>query len=580
MKSRLFYKTFATYLLILVLTVGSVYFLLWREIKTSAPQRAESELMRYAGIIDLESRKDISARINQLARQSEARVTLMDETGKVLSDSEKPASELENHLDRPEIQEARLRGKGRAIRYSHTLGVDMLYVALPVRQKGKTVGYVRLARPLYEVRHATDRLYWHSVKVVAIMIVPAILIALLFAYRLTAPIKRMERFTDDLRHGRKTRLLLIRAGGEMRQLAENLNYLVQELQSQVRLANEEKEKLEAAYGSMKEGVLILDRDERIETFNTVLPQILSARGGDITGRTLIEAFRNIELQNALARFKEAGEPLSREIAISDPTFMVMDVSIAKIRGEEGKTILVFHDITRLKLLERMRVDFVANVTHEIKTPLTAILGFVETLREGAIEDGKTARRFLEIIENHANRLNRLLDDLLTISNIELGDMRMFFESVSLSGVSENVVSTLTPRAIEKSVVLQADIPEDLPLIRADRDRLVQILLNVVDNAVKFTPEGGRVSIVATDEKDGTVSVRIMDTGIGIPANEIARLGERFYRVDRTRSRELGGTGLGLSIVKHLMAVHEGKLEIQSRLGQGTTVSLRFPVYSG
>jgi two-component system phosphate regulon sensor histidine kinase PhoR len=255
------------------------------------------------------------------------------------------------------------------------------------------------------------------------------------------------------------------------------------------------------------------------------------------------------------------------------------VSITPVRGvdaAEGKTMLVFHDVTRLKKLERMRVDFVANVTHEIKTPLTAILGFVETLQEGAIEDRETAKKFLSTIARHAERLNRLVEDLLTISNIELGEMRFCFESVALSGVAQSVLQMIQLKAREKKIELTSAIPEDLPLIRADRDRLSQILINVLDNAVKFTPEGGTVTLSAAQAAGHEVVVKIADTGIGVPRDEIPRLGERFYRVDKTRSRELGGTGLGLSIVKHLMTAHKGRIEIESLLGRGTTVSIFFP----
>ena len=580
MKNRLLLKTFGTYLIIVLLTVGFFYLLIWQEIRKSTPDKAAAELLGYAGIIDLSSRKDIESETAKLAGISHARVTLIDEKGKVLADSESNPTAMENHFDRPEIQEARLKGKGTAIRYSRTLGIDMLYVALPIRLNHSITGYVRLARPLYEVRHETDKLYRSILIAILIMLVPALLMALMFAYRLTSPILQMEKFTDDLRQGRQPGTLILRKGSEMRQLAENLNYLVEELRNQIRSANEEKEKLTAAFSSMNEGVLVLDHEGRIESFNRIFSEMLHSRQDSIIGKTLIEAFRHVELQRALEHFKETGEVLTEEITVNEPVPRALNVSISRIHGTEGKTILVFHDVTRLKKLERMRVDFVANVTHEIKTPLTAILGFVETLQEGAIDEKETAMRFLGIIDKHARRLNRLLEDLLTISNIELGEVNLIFESVALSGIAESVLNIVSPGAEAKNLVLENAIPEGLPFIRADRDRLVQILLNILDNAVKFTPDAGKVSITAADERDGTVVVRVTDTGLGIPTDEISRLGERFYRVDRTRSRELGGTGLGLSIVKHLMAVHGGRMEIQSRLGFGTTVSLWFPVYGG
>ncbi|MDY0043403.1 MAG: ATP-binding protein, partial [Syntrophales bacterium] len=267
-------------------------------------------------------------------------------------------------------------------------------------------------------------------------------------------------------------------------------------------------------------------------------------------------------------------------SLGEEDIRTVDVTISPVnglpRGDE-KTMLVFHDVTRLKKLEKMRVDFVANATHEIKTPLTAILGFIETLKEGAIDDRKIALQFLQTIHNHAQRLNRLVDDLLTISDIELGETKISFEDISFVPVIEGILPIIELQASKKDITVKTELPEELPLVKADRDKVIQIFLNVLDNAVKFTDEGGTVSISAQDNGDGKVAVRISDTGIGIPKAEIPRLGERFYRVDKTRSREMGGTGLGLSIVKHLLMAHRGSMSIDSRPGRGTTISLFFPI---
>jgi two-component system phosphate regulon sensor histidine kinase PhoR len=226
----------------------------------------------------------------------------------------------------------------------------------------------------------------------------------------------------------------------------------------------------------------------------------------------------------------------------------------------------------------MRVDFVANVTHEIKTPLTAIIGFVETLEQGAIEDAASARKFLQTIRENAGRLDRLVDDLLTLSNVELGETQLHVEGVSVADVLEKARMLIQTKADLKNIMIRTDLPAALPLIRADRDRAVQVLLNILDNAVKFTPDGGQVSITASEDQQGFMMIKVSDTGSGIPKSELPRLGERFYRVDKTRSRDLGGTGLGLSIVKHLMKAHQGSMEIDSTPGKGTVVSLKFPIF--
>ena len=579
MRGKLFYKIFGTYLAIAVLAIGIVGFLAGSQIRAKLEKQIELELMSYAGLVDLYPLKEIQSRVEEIARIARARVTVIDREGKVIAETDKGAATLGSHLERPEIQEARVRGKGSATRYSRTLKEEMIYVALPIQKGPELVGYIRLARTLGEVKKTIEEFTAILLQSFLIILVSSAAVAFLFSRRLTTPIRDMEHFTERLRRGETPGTLMIRSSDEIGLLAENINYMVDELQKRIAALQEEKAKVEAAFSSALDGILILDHQGRIETVNRGMWAMIGERYRDIVGKTPLEAFRSLGLQKALDQYRSGGMPVSQEIELGEGEPVMLDVSITPVRGvdaAEGKTMLVFHDVTRLKKLERMRVDFVANVTHEIKTPLTAILGFVETLQEGAIEDRETAKKFLSTIARHAGRLNRLVEDLLTISNIELGEMRFCFESVALSGVAQSVLHMIQLKAREKKIELTSAIPEDLPLISADRDRLSQILINVLDNAVKFTPEGGTVTLSAAQAAGNEVVVKIADTGIGVPRDEISRLGERFYRVDKTRSRELGGTGLGLSIVKHLMTAHKGRMEVESLLGRGTTVSLYFP----
>jgi two-component system, OmpR family, phosphate regulon sensor histidine kinase PhoR len=579
MKGRLFFKIFATYLAIAVLAIGIVGFLAGNQIRAKLEQQISNELMAHARIVDLYPMKEIQAHVDEIADIARARVTIIDGDGNVIAETDPEAATLGSHLERPEIQEARVRGSGKTTRYSRTLKENMIYVALPIRKGSEIVGYIRLARPLGDVRKTIEEFTAILLQSFLIILVSSVVVAFLFSRKLTTPIRDMEHFTERLRRGETPGTLMIRSSDEIGLLAENINYMVDELQKRIAALQEEKAKVEAAFSSALDGVLILDSQGRIETVNRGMWAMAGERYRDIVGKTPLEAFRNLGLQKALDRYRSGGMPVSQEMELGEEDPVMLDVSITPVRGidaAEGKTMLVFHDLTRLKKLERMRVDFVANVTHEIKTPLTAILGFVETLQEGAIEDRETAKKFLSTIARHAERLNRLVDDLLTISNTELGEIHFSFESVALSGIAQSVLHMTQLKAGEKKIEITSAIPEDLPLIRADRDRLSQVLINILDNAVKFTPEGGRVTLAASPAADREVVVRITDTGIGVPREEISRLGERFYRVDKTRSRELGGTGLGLSIVKHLMAAHKGRMEIESQLGRGTTVSLYFP----
>jgi two-component system phosphate regulon sensor histidine kinase PhoR len=580
MKGRLFFKIFGTYLAIAMLAIGIVGFLAGNQIRVKLEAQIENELMAYARIVDLYPMKEIQDRVGEIERIAHARVTVIDRDGRVLAETEQEYATLGSHLERPEIQEARVRGRGTATRYSQTLREEMMYVALPILKGQEIVGYIRLARPLVEVRKSIEEFTGILLRSFLIILISSVIVAFLFSRKLTSPIRDMEQLTEKLRKGEQPGSLMIRSSDEIGMLAQNINYMVEELQRRIAALQEEKAKVEAAFSSALDGVLILNRDGRIETRNQGMSSILGDRYGNIVGKTPLEAFRNLDLQKALDSYGSSRMPVSQEIELGEEGRAVLDVSITPVRGyadTDEKTMLVFHDVTRLKKLERMRVDFVANVTHEIKTPLTAILGFVETLREGAIEDQETAKKFLSIITRHAERLNRLVEDLLTISNAELGEMHFSFESVALSGIAQSVLHMMQPKAGEKKIKVTSEIPEDLPLIRADRDRLSQILINVLDNAVKFTPVGGQVTVTASPAEGSEVIVRIIDTGIGVPQDEISRLGERFYRVDKTRSRELGGTGLGLSIVKHLVTAHKGRMEIESQLGRGTTVTLYFPI---
>jgi len=536
------------------------------------------ELQTYAGLIDLSKTQFGLEQVRHIAYLSGSRVTLADVRGRVFADSEKDIAGLDNHLNRPEIQEARVRGKGKSVRFSQTLGVNMLYVAVTLHDKDQITGYVRLARPLHNVQNVIDQVYQTVFLTILIISIFSLILAILVSYQLAKPIRAMEQFTRKLRQGDLQGSILLNTSDETKTLADNINYLVEELQSKIRLANEEKSKLMTALTSIDEGVLIVNTHESIEMVSPSLIHILKEPYGKIAGKTLMEAFRNADLQRLFLKFRQSQETATGEITLGGLHPVILQVSISEIHGypDEEKFMVVFHNVTRLKKLEQIRTDFIANVSHEIRTPLTAIIGYLETLQNGALESAEDARRFIDVMLRQAQRLHRLVEDLLTISKIELGEMEFHFEPILLSETVDHVISLLEAKAKEKKISMQNDLTRNLPPVKADRDRLCQILVNVLDNAVKFTGSGGRVTIDA-EVQDNFVVLRIFDTGMGIPKEELQRLGERFYRVDKARSRELGGTGLGLSIVKHLMLVHGGKMEIDSRLGRGTSVSLFFPV---
>jgi len=578
MKKNLFYKIFFSYLVIISLSFLLLDLFLREEVEKNLTSQIETEMMSYAKIIDLSPREKVTEQIGEMANISNCRVTLIDARGKVFADSEKDVTQMENHSNRPEVQEARLKGSGISVRFSSSLNIDMLYVAVTIRNGEKINGYVRLARPLHDVQKVIQKMYESILGASAIAVIVSLLIALFISYRLAEPIRAMERFTEKLRQGEPVGAILLNTADETKKLADNINFLVEELKDKIRIANEEKSKLMTALTSMTEGVLIINAQGLIEFVSPVLGDMLSVRYEDVFGKTLMEAFRSAELQKILTEFKRTGENITREITLDMAEVVILNVSVSAVHGypQEDKTMIVFHDVTRLKKLEKVKEDFVANVTHEIRTPLTAIIGYLETIKNGAIGNIDETKKFVDIILNQAERLNRLVEDLLTLSHIELKELKFNFENVSINAAITNVISLVEAKAKEKKITIHNNVRENFPMIRADKDKLTQIFVNILDNAVKFTPESGRITIVAK-EADAYTAVSISDTGIGVPRDEIQRLGERFYRVDRSRSRDLGGTGLGLSIVKHLMIAHGGRMEIESELGRGTTVFLLFPL---
>ena len=577
MEKNLFLKIFFSYLVVIFVSFFVLDLLIKDEIKKALISKSEAELKAYVELLDMQSAQEISARLNRMSQISNSRITLIDPSGKVMADSEKDIRYLDNHLNHPEIQKARISGYGKSVRFSNSLDVDTLYVAAPVKNNDKITGYIRLSRPLHDVNAFIDKVYMSIFMTIVILSILSFIIALFISYRLAAPIRLMEKVTRKLRHGEPASSILLHTSKETKELADNINYLVYELKNQIRLANEEKSKLMTAITSINEGVLILNEEERIEFVSPAISNILSQKYGNIFGKTLMEALRNLELLDLYKSFKQSKNAVSGEVTLGENDPAIMKVSISPFHGggEKRKAMVVFHDITRLRKLEMIRTDFVANVTHEIRTPLTAIIGYLETIKSGKLKSADDVNKFISIMLNHAQRLNRLVEDLMTISKIELGEISLKFDDVDLAEAIGSVIPLFETKAAAKNIKIINDLPQKIITAKGDKDRLMQVFVNLLDNAVKFTPDNGIVTINAAEEKDNII-INVIDTGTGIPKEDIQRLGERFYRVDKTRSRDLGGTGLGLSIVKHLMIAHGGKMEIKSALGQGTAVSLYFP----
>ncbi len=515
------------------------------------------------------------------ARLTEARVTLIMPDGRVVAESDRALGDLakiENHRERPEVRTALAGGIGRAIRRSETVAHDLLYVALPVVDGSRTAGIIRLALPLEVVTGAYAAVRQALLAGGVLALGVALAMGLLLAGRVTRPVVEMQSAARQMAEGDLTVRAPVRTIDEIGGLGRALNVMASRLREKIQDLERAQATTKAIVDGMVEGVLAVDARDHILLLNQSVRTMfrLGPRLGE--GKPFLEVIRNADLLDLLRGCRVEGVMVSRELVVTTPVERILAIHALPLRLGAGETgvLMILHDVTELRRLERVRTEFVANVSHELRTPLTAIRGYLETLLGGSLEERDNARRFLEIVSRHTERLGRLLDDLTDLSNIELGKVALRVEPTDLNDALEPVLAIMRSQAEGKGVSLDAALPTDLPPVLADQDRLEQILINLMDNAVKFTPPEGRVMVSAA-VRDRMVEVSVADTGVGIPSTDLPRITERFYRVDRTRSRQLGGTGLGLAIVKHLVQAHGGGLGIESELGKGTTVRFTLPV---
>lgn len=514
----------------------------------------------------------------EVGQDIKARVTIIDTEGKVLGDSLLDNDRMVNHADRPEIAKA-LRGEtGEAIRYSGSLKVRMLYVAVPVlSDDNKVIGAIRVALPWSEIEDAQNRIRLIIGTSILVSLLLMVIVVTSFTTELVVPLREMTRAAQKMAEGKLDTTLNFTSHDEIGSLGRGLNYMARRLRETIGQITEERNKIKAILTSMNDGLIAVDRNSCILMINPAVERMFNVDAEAIVGRSLIEVVRNYDLEKLLQKALAIEESFVQELQIFAPDPKTFRISTAPLTSESGMVgvVAVMRDVTAFREVERMKADFVANVSHELRTPLTSIKGFVETLLDGALDDPVTAKHFLEIINDETDRLNRLINDLLSLSRVEAKQLelhKVLIDPVKLIG---NIVSVLSPQAREKEQTLSVNFREPLPLIEADEDMIGQVVINLIDNAIKYTPPGGRIDISAGGAGD-EVKITVADTGIGIPRASLPRLFERFYRVDKARSREMGGTGLGLAIVKHILEVHGGRIEVDSSIGQGSTFTFYLP----
>jgi len=521
----------------------------------------------------------LDALSKEVGKSASMRVTLIDPSGQILGDSHEDPARMDNHAGRSEIKEA-LSGKtGLSIRYSHTLKEKLIYLAVPVFQNDKIIGVVRTSLPITfvdEVLHSIEvKIGWAGL-VVAIL---AAVISLVVSRRISKPLENMKLAAEKFAHGDLTRKISASGSFEIAGLAETLNQMAQQLDWRIRNVTEERNEREAILFSMIEGVFAVDAAERFISMNQAAAELLGVDPKKSRRKHIQEVVRNSALQNFVkealnsanvveTNFKMKGSP---ERNLQARGTVLKDAS-----GNSVGAVIVLNDVTRLLRLENMRRDFVANVSHEIKTPITSIKGFVETLLDGAIHQPEDASRFLEIIDRQVNRLNAIIDDLLSLSRLEhdADGLAVTMEDSGLREVLLSSIQACQDRAAKHNATIELICDENLRA-KINPQLLEQTVINLVDNAIKYSGPEKRVEVLA-EQKSDEIIIQVRDWGCGIGQVHLPRLFERFYRVDKARSRDLGGTGLGLAIVKHIAQVHKGFVRADSVLGKGSTFSIHLP----
>ena len=582
MKNRLFWKLGLIYFLMLLLVIGALGTYVVEALKKEYLHAAYTQLESISRVAltkppALTHSTDLKEWTDWLAR-SGIRITLISEDGIVLADSDEDPEIMENHGGRPEIREAFMNGTGRAVRYSATLGRDLVYLAKRYDYDLEKSLVMRFSIPLHQLNE-TLRDFRNRLGLISLFIMFLAGGASLLYFRIiSGRIKRLKEFSQRVAEGDFRPLPKDPHRDELSDLAGSLNRTARELDLTIQALTEERNQSAAVLASMEEGVAVIGRDQCIVYCNRAFCRAIDAAESDWHGRPVMELIRYPDLVSFIQKVLTVEAAIHSEVVVGSVRTSSFAVTAAPVRSEGSTTgaVMVLHDISEIRRLERARRDFIANISHEFKTPLTAIQGFAETLLGGALDDKQNRERFLEIIREHALRLSRLTEDLLKLAQIEAGQLPYDARFVSFAEVVHPCLDTARVKAEKKNLIIKADCPADLPRLYGDLQAFHEILENLLDNAVRYTSAGGRITVSAAVEGNEIV-ISVSDNGIGVPKADQVRIFERFYRADAARSRESGGTGLGLSVVKHLVEAQGGRVTVESEVGNGSTFRVTLPI---
>lgn len=584
-----FWKLFLSFGFVIFVATAAMQFIVSRRVEDDGRRQIAAALRANSYLLGAIARpafggaehEDLQGRVAVLGRRIGTRLTVIAADGLVLADSDEDPARMEPHDTRPEVLEARERGEGRATRHSATLDREMMYVAVALRDGERLLGFARSSRPVAAVETQVSALGRTVVLGAALALLATLIASALLARRIASPVTAMVNTVREYSAGDYAARVPVSGKDEFAELATAFNAMARQQEERVATLREERNKLEAILAGMVEGVVAVTQDDRVLHMNRVAAELLEVSSLRAHGRTLWELSPPPTLAELLESCRRERRDVNGEIhRPSDEGDRVIEVHASplapEVNGGGGGAVLVLHDVTELRRLEKVRRDFVANVSHELKTPLTVIRGIVETMADDPEMPADTRGRFLGKMRGQAEYLSAQVSDLLALSRLESGDKAGRWEKVGLGRVVREVVSLHGPAAEAKSLTLELEPPAGALTVRGDRHGLEQAVSNLLDNAIHYTPTGGRVTVrLAALGEEARCSVS--DSGLGIEPEHQERIFERFYRVDRARSREVGGTGLGLAIVKHVALSHGGSVSVESRPGQGSTFTITLPL---
>ncbi|MDD3642331.1 MAG: ATP-binding protein, partial [Candidatus Krumholzibacteria bacterium] len=537
----------------------------------------EARAMLFGRLIEsglAESRAAVDSLCKDLGAEVGTRITVVVPGGRVIGDSQSDPASMENHGDRPEVVSAFSGSPGSSIRYSETLREEFLYIAVPIRRGGTIAGVVRTSLPLTGVHASLRRLYLRIAVAGLLVAAAALLASVALARSISGPVEEIQRGVDRFSRGDLAYRVPAHRIAEIGGLAQGVNEMAGRLEERIGTIERQRREQEAVFAAMVEGLMLVDADQRIMRMNPAAAEMLGTAAERAERRSVQEVVRNPYLLGFVARALRSNEPVEEDFMLrtssGERSIQAHGAPLAGADG--GGAVIVLNDITHLRSLEALRRDFVANVSHELRTPITSIKGFVETLLDGAQHDPADAAQFLEIIGRQADRMNHIIEDLLLLSGIEgRAEEGIRLERGDVCRLIDEAVRICGPGAAEKDIAIEVECPGGLSA-RMNEALLEQALVNLIENAIKYSEKGQPILIRASERGGGTV-IEVIDRGCGIEAKAIPRLFERFFRVDKARSRKLGGTGLGLAIVKHIMQAHGGSVAVESVPGKGSTFAL-------